>query len=62
MFSDKLEQMRKKLNVTQEGLCELLFDVPIRTLQSWLSGDKEPPKYVQKLIIFKLKNLIHERN
>ncbi len=60
MFSERLEQIRKKLNVTQEGLCTLLFGVPIRTLQSWLNGEKEPPKYVQELIFFKLERAIYE--
>lgn len=35
----------------------MLYNVPSRTLQSWLLGEKEPPVYVQKLILYRLVNI-----
>lgn len=57
-FSEKLNQAKQELGVTQIELCQVLFDVPHRTLQSWLQGEKEPPKYVQNLILFRLNSLL----
>lgn len=56
-FSEKLNQAKKELGVTQVELCNALFNVPHRTLQSWLQGEKEPPAYIQKLILFRLRVL-----
>jgi DNA-binding transcriptional regulator YiaG len=58
-FSEKLNQLKKELEVTQVGLCNALFNVPHRTLQSWLQGEKEPPIYMQKLILFRLRFLLN---
>jgi DNA-binding transcriptional regulator YiaG len=55
-FSKTLNEYKKELNVTQSELCALLYDVPHRTIQSWLQGEKEPSKYVQSLILFKLES------
>lgn len=54
-FSESLNEAKQKLGITQVELCRILFDVPHRTLQSWLQGEKEPPSYVQQLILFRLK-------
>lgn len=58
IFSERLNQVKKELGVTQVELCKILFDVPHRTLQSWLQGEKEPPGYVQHLILFRLSRLL----
>lgn len=42
------------MNVTQLEMCSLLFDVPHRTLQSWLQNEKLPPNYVKLLILNRL--------
>lgn len=57
-FSENLNQAKKSLGLTQVELCQVLFNVPHRTLQSWLQGEKEPPMYVQKLILFRLNGLL----
>lgn len=62
LFAQKLKQMKKELDVSQKELCSLLYNVPHRTLQSWLQGDKEPPTYVQNLIAFKLNNEINDKS
>lgn len=53
-FSERLNQAKKELEVTQVELCNALFDIPHRTLQSWLQGEKEPSVYIQKLVLFRL--------
>lgn len=53
-FCHKLQKKKEELGISQRELCTILYDVPQRTLQSWLQGDKEPPAYVQMLILFKL--------
>lgn len=32
------------------------FEIPLRTVQNWVSGERKPPDYLLKLIEFKLKN------
>lgn len=44
-----------KLSQRQIGI--LLYGVPMRTVQSWMLGEKEPPLYYQKLILFRLEYL-----
>lgn len=58
-FSERLNQAKRELGVTQVELCNALFNVPHRTLQSWLQGEKEPSVYVQKLILFRLRVLLN---
>jgi len=54
-FSEELKNWQEKYGCNQKDFSEILYRVPNRTLQSWLLGEKEPPQYVQKLIIYKLK-------
>lgn len=56
-FCEKLNQYKSDLNITQKELCANLYNVPHRTVQSWLQGEKEPPEYMQDLILFKLESL-----
>ena len=53
-FKEKLKVARKEINITQEGLAKML-EVPKRTIESWESGDRRPPDYVQRLIISEIK-------
>lgn len=55
-FTTQLHEIKKEQSMTQAELSNVLFDVPLRTLQSWLHGEKLPPKYVQELVLFKLAN------
>lgn len=56
-FAFKLAQHKKTLGYTQVKLAVALGGVPHRTLQSWLQGEKEPPNYVQELVLQKLDSL-----
>ncbi len=58
VFSKQLNYYKTELNVSQRELCGELYGVPQRTLQSWLKGEKEPPLYVQELILYKLSTLV----
>jgi DNA-binding transcriptional regulator YiaG len=53
-FSQKLQNKKEELNLSQKELCEALYGIPHRTLQSWLQGEKEPASYLQRLIMYKL--------
>jgi DNA-binding transcriptional regulator YiaG len=55
-FSTELKNWQTKLNCNQKEFSCILYNIPNRTLQSWLLGEKQPPVYVQKLIIHKLEN------
>ena len=50
-FSSDLKKEQNRLGLKQTELADLLFGVPLRTLQSWLHGEKYPPKYYQKLVL-----------
>lgn len=49
-FSEKIKKLKASRGLTQENLSEML-DVPKRTIESWESGTRKPPGYVQKLIL-----------
>lgn len=50
-FSEKLTKEQDRLEANQKELRQILHGVPLRTIQSWLHGEKTPPIYYQKLII-----------
>ena len=50
-FSSALKKEQNRLSLKQAELADLLFGVPLRTLQSWLHGEKYPPAYYQKIIL-----------
>lgn len=54
LFQKELKKIKESNRLTQKQLCEDLCEVPHRTLQSWLQGEKSPPSYVQKLVLDKL--------
>jgi DNA-binding transcriptional regulator YiaG len=53
-FCQELQKKKEELAFSQKEMCDFLYEVPHRTLQSWLRGEKEPPLYVQRLVMFKL--------
>lgn len=59
-FSEQIRSYKTKLNVSQKQLCELLYGVPHRTLQSWLMDEKTPPEYVCSLIIKRLESVVEQ--
>lgn len=57
-FCQILQKKKEELQLSQKELCEALYGVPHRTLQSWLQNEKVPSDYIQQLIIFKLEDLL----
>lgn len=53
-FSEKIKKLKASRGLTQENLAEML-EVPKRTIESWESGNRKPPGYVQRLIIKEIK-------
>ena len=56
-FGERLRNEKVRLNLKLTQLSHLLYEVPIRTLQSWLANEKTPPSYYQELILFRLKGI-----
>lgn len=56
-FKETLKALREGMGLTQQKMAELL-EIPPRTIENWEAGSREPPKYVQKLIIEKLKRAV----
>lgn len=53
MWKEEVKEARKKAGLTQ-GKMRDLMKIPLRTIQSWEAGDREPPEYVQILVLEKL--------
>ena len=58
-FSEKLKQARADAGMSQAKMSEKM-EIPIRTVENWESGKREPPAYVQKMILNELANLVGE--
>jgi len=56
-FRKKFKELRKKMKMTQKKLSEET-KIPIRTIENWEAGKREPQEYVQILIIDKLKEIL----
>jgi putative transcriptional regulator len=45
-----IKEICEKYNLTQTALAKR-FDIPLRTVQDWHGGRRNPPEYVVKMII-----------
>lgn len=52
-ITNPIKAARKSVGITQRTLSELL-EIPIRTIEDWDRGKRNPPRYVEKLIIEKI--------
>lgn len=50
-----IKEMRQATNMTQKAFAEY-FGIPRRTIEDWETEKRQPPKYVEDLIEYKLKN------
>lgn len=50
-----IKEMRQAVNMTQKAFAEY-FGIPRRTIEDWETEKRQPPKYVEDLIEYKLKN------
>ncbi len=53
-MSNAIKQAREAAGLTQQQMSELL-KIPKRTIESWDSGKRVPPEYVERLVIAELK-------
>lgn len=56
VWKDEVKKARKEASLTQAKMNQIM-KVPLRTIQSWEAGDREPPEYVQILVLEKLEQL-----
>lgn len=50
-WKQQLKAERKRLNVSQSGLADLLQSCPVSTVQDWELGRRVPPEWIQRLIL-----------
>ena len=50
---NNLKEARKAAGLSQAEMSSL-FEIPKRTIENWEAGSRNPPVYVEKLIIEKL--------
>ena len=55
----KIKEARIAAGLTQKQMSDL-FEIPLRTIESWESGARTPPPYVEKLIVEKLQTIKKE--
>lgn len=48
-----IKEARQSAGLSQAKMAEI-FEIPKRTIESWETGERKPPAYVEKLIIEKL--------
>ena len=56
MGDNALKSARKAAGLTIKQMSEFL-EIPTRTIEAWEAGDREPPVYVEKLIIKELSRI-----
>ncbi|EJP32486.1 DNA-binding helix-turn-helix protein [Selenomonas sp. FOBRC9] len=55
-MSARIKEARQAAGLTQKGMSELLF-IPLRTIENWESGKRNPPLWAENLIVEKLQRL-----
>ena len=57
MENNPIKELRIYNKLTQKELSEACFNIPLRTIQDWENGRRQPPLYVVMLIIARLESL-----
>lgn len=55
-----IKEARISANLTQKQMSDL-FEIPLRTIENWESGQRTPPTYVERLVIDKLERIAKEQ-
>lgn len=55
-MSVRIKEARKTAGLTQKRMSELLL-IPLRTIENWESGKRNPPLWAENLIVEKLQAL-----
>lgn len=53
---NKIKMWRENALISQAEMSRLL-EIPLRTIENWESGNRKPPKYVEKLVVEKLMDI-----
>ncbi len=56
-----IKDARLNAGLTQAKMSEV-FEIPKRTIENWETGKRNPPAYVEKLIIRELERIAEESN
>ena len=59
-MSERIREARKTAGLTQKRLPELLL-IPLRTIENWESGKRNPPLWAENLIVEKLQTMREEK-
>ena len=55
-FSEKLKKARADVGISQQKMSDLL-EIPKRTIEEWETERRNPPKWVERLIIEEVKRI-----
>lgn len=56
-----IKKARLNAGLTQAKMSEV-FEIPKRTIENWETGKRNPPAYVEKLVIRELERIAKENN
>jgi DNA-binding transcriptional regulator YiaG len=56
-----IKEARLNAGLTQQRMSEV-FEIPKRTIENWETGKRNPPAYVEKLVIRELERIAKENN
>ena len=59
-MSTRVKAARQAAGLTQKGMSELLL-IPLRTIENWESGKRNPPLWAENLIVEKLQMMSKEK-
>lgn len=59
-MSERIKEARQMAGLTQKRMSELLL-IPLRTIENWESGKRNPPLWAENLIVEKLQTMRQEK-
>ena len=59
-MSTRIKEARQTAGLTQKRMSELLL-IPLRTIENWESGKRNPPLWAENLIVEKLQMMSQEK-
>ena len=59
-MSVRIKEARMSVGLTQKRMSELLL-IPLRTIENWESGKRNPPLWAENLIVEKLQTMREEK-
>ena len=59
-MSTRIKEARQTAGLTQKRMSELLL-IPLRTIENWESGKRNPPIWAENLIVEKLQMMSQEK-